>query len=247
MRARTIAGTGERQGAYSPDPAAWDARVETWEAVAATPAFERLAARVLELAEAGPDDVAVDLGCGTGLLALPLAGVAARTYAVDSSAQMLQRLSQRADQAGVATLELVHADLRELPLEDESATLVVSNYAFHHLPDTGKELALSETRRVLRPGGRLVVCDMMFGLSLAARDRAIVARKIGTMMRKGPAGVVRLGKNAVRIAAGRWEHPSTPERWASMLEGRRFESVRVEAVEHEAGIAWARRPAGILA
>lgn len=247
MRTRTILGADERGRAYRPDPAAWDARVESWEAVAATPVFERLAARVLALADPRPGDVAVDLGCGTGLLALPLAAVAARTYAVDSSAQMLERLRQRAGEMGAAALEPVHADLRELPLEDESATLVVSNYAFHHLPDTGKELALSEARRVLRPGGRLVVCDMMFTLSLAPRDRTIVAEKIGTMIRKGPAGLLRVGKNAVRLAAGRWEHPSSPERWVSMLEGRRFDAVRIETVEHEAGIAWARKPLGGLA
>ena len=83
----------------------------------------------------------------------------------------LERLSERARADGLENIHTVIADMREVPLEDETASVVVSSYAFHHLPAEGKELALAEARRILRPGGRLVVCDMMFSLSLARRDR----------------------------------------------------------------------------
>ena len=134
-------------------------------------------------------------------------------------------------------------DFRRVPLEDESATLVVSNYAFHHLDDPGKELALAEARRILRPGGRLVICDMMFSLSLEPRDRRLVWEKVRGLLGRGPAGVVRILRNGVRVLAGRWEQPATPETWEQMLVARGFEQVRIELLAHEAAAAVARRPA----
>jgi ubiquinone/menaquinone biosynthesis C-methylase UbiE len=225
------------------DPYRWDERVEVWDEVAASEAFLAIRDRIVELAEPKPDDVVVDLGAGTGLLTLALAPLVRELVAVDISEGMLDRLGDAARADGIHNVETVVADLRQLPLEDESASLVVSNYAFHHLHDTGKELALAEARRILRPGGRLVVCDMMFSLSLEARDRRLVAEKVVAMLKRGPAGVVRILRNAGRVAAGRWEQPATPETWKEMLAARGFEEVRIELLEHEAAVAVARRPA----
>lgn len=224
------------------DPYSWDERVEAWEEVAVTDAFRALRDRVLELADPEPDDLAVDLGAGTGLLALSLAPHVAELVAVDISSRMLERLGEHAREEGIDNIAFVEADLRRLPLADESATLVVSNYTFHHLDDPGKELALAEARRVLRPGGRLVVCDMMFSLSLEPRDRRLVQEKVVALLKRGPAGVLRILRNAGRVVAHRWEQPAPPETWEQMLLARGFEDVRVELLEHEAGVALARRP-----
>jgi ubiquinone/menaquinone biosynthesis C-methylase UbiE len=227
----------------SEDPYRWDDRVEAWEQVAASGAFREIRDRILELAEPREDVVVVDLGAGTGLLALALAPRVQELVAVDISERMLERLDDTAAADGIDNVEPLVADLRRLPLEDESATLVVSNYAFHHLDDPGKELALAEARRILRPGGRLVICDMMFSLSLDARDRRLLWEKVRALLRRGPAGVVRILRNAVRVVAGRWEQPATPESWQEMLEARGFEQVRIELLAHEAAVAVARRPA----
>lgn len=220
----------------------WGERVEPWEAIAASPAFQRIAAIVFDEASAGPEDRVIDLGAGTGLLTLPLAGYVDSVIAVDFSQPMLDRLSEKARVSGATNVRTLTADIRCLPLADESATLVVSNYAFHHLSDADKELALSEARRVLEPGGRLVVSDMMFQLSLDSRDRAIVAEKVRAIARRGPAGVARLLKNAFRVARGTWEHPAPVDRWRRMLESRHFEQVEVRLLEQEAGLAVGRRP-----
>jgi len=226
----------------SEDPYRWDERVEAWDEVATSEAFLAIRDRVIELAEPRHDDLVVDLGAGTGLLALRLASRVRELVAVDISERMLERLDDAAIADGVHNVEAVVADLRRLPLDDESATLVVSNYAFHHLHDTGKELALAEARRILRPGGRLVICDMMFSLSLERRDRRLVAEKLAALLKLGPGGVVRIFRNAGRLIAGRWEQPATPETWEQMLTARGFENVRIELLEHEAAVAVARRP-----
>jgi len=224
------------------DPYGWDDRVEAWEDVVATEAFLALRDRIVELARPAATDRVVDLGAGTGLVSLALAPRVREVAALDISGRMIERLEAQAAADGVSNLRALEADLRVLPLEDEWATLVVSNYAFHHLDDAGKELALSEARRVLQPGGRLVICDMMFSLSLDGRDRRLIWEKVAAMLRRGPAGVIRILKNAGRIVAGRWEQPARPETWVEMLEARGFVDVHLELLEHEAAIATARRP-----
>jgi ubiquinone/menaquinone biosynthesis C-methylase UbiE len=226
----------------SADPYRWDERVEAWEEVATSPAFLAMRDRIVELAEPRRDDYVVDLGAGTGLLTLALAPLVREVLAVDISERMLERLDDRAAADAANNVEPCVADLRRLPLEDECATLVVSNYAFHHLDDAGKELALAEARRILRPGGRLVICDMMFSLSLEPRDRRLVWQKVRELLRRGPAGVVRILRNALRVVMGRWEQPATPESWKEMLVARGFEQVRIELLAHEAAVAVARRP-----
>lgn len=222
--------------------AAWDGRVESWEAIAESPAFRRLAELVYELAQPNPEDEVVDLGAGTGLLTLALAPAVRSVTAVDLSPAMLDRLSQKAAAANLGNVRQLVGDLRCLPLADESVTLAVSNYAFHHLDDAGKELALSEVRRVLVPGGRLVLCDMMFTLSFGARDRRLIRDKLRLLARRGPSGFLRIAKNAGRVLGRRWEHPAPAERWERMLVRRHFCDVSVQLLAHEGGIGLARRP-----
>lgn len=229
-------------GSPDGDPYHWDDRVDAWEEVAATPSFHALQRRILDAADPAPDDVVVDLGAGTGLLALALAPAVHEVIAVDISPAMLTRLEQHASELRITNVTSIEADLRVLPLEDESVTLAVSNYTFHHLADAEKELALAEARRVLAPDGRLVICDMMFSLSLEPRDRRVVLDKLTAIARRGPAGWFRIAKNAGRVVAGRWEQPATEDVWRRMLIQRRFTDVDVMLVEQEAGIARGRRP-----
>ena len=224
------------------DPFNWDERVDAWEEVSATQAFQSLRQRILTVADPSPDDVAVDLGAGTGLLTIALSRSVRHVVAIDISRAMLTRLREHAREHRVTNLSCVEADLRSLPIEDDSVTLAVSNYTFHHLTDPDKELALAEVRRILAPGGRLVICDMMFALSLDARDRRVIRDKLLLIGRRGPAGWFRIAKNAGRVVAGRWERPTTADVWRDMLTRRRFANVEVELIEEEAGLAQAVRP-----
>jgi hypothetical protein len=63
------------------------------------------------------------------------------------------------------------------------------------------------------------------------------------MLRLGPAGLLRLLKNAIRLLAGRGEHPADVEWWRTTLQRAGFVDVAVQALEHEGGIARARAPA----
>ena len=74
------------------------------------------------------------------------------------------------------------------------------------------------------------------------RDREVISLLVRRILRRGPAGVVRLLRNGARIAAGRWEHPADVEWWSSALRAGGFASVDVRALEHEGGIAIALKP-----
>jgi ubiquinone/menaquinone biosynthesis C-methylase UbiE len=221
----------------------WDRHVVEAEEVARGPGFQELRDAIVQRAEPRPVDRVVDIGSGTGLLTLALARQTQRVWAVDISPAMVEYLRAKAASAELENVEAVVGSAVSLPLVDESTDLVVSNYCFHHLSDDDKQRALQEARRVLVPGGRLVVGDMMFRPALKdARDRRVVAIKVRAMARKGPAGLLRLAKNVARFATARWEKPAAPAWWQQALEDAGFVEASVRALPHEGGIAVGRKP-----
>ena len=221
----------------------WDQHVVDAEEVARRPGFGHLRERIAELAAVTAEDVVIDVGAGTGLLTLGLAPQAGLVWAIDIAPAMLEYLRAKVRSAGLENVEVANASAVSLPIVDGTATVVVSNYCLHHLDDDGKMRALAEMYRVLRPGGRVVFGDMMFRVSLVdPRDRRVIGDKLRAMTRKGPAGILRLAKNGLRFAGGRWEQPARAEWWRTALIATGFTDVEVELLEHEGGIASARRP-----
>jgi SAM-dependent methyltransferase len=108
----------------------------------------------------GPETTLVDLGCGTGLLALAAAPHCRRVVAVDPSPAMAAVVRERA--AGVENLDVVEAGFLTYEHRGEPAQLVHTRNALHHLPDFWKALALARTRRLLAPGGTLVLPDLVY-------------------------------------------------------------------------------------
>jgi len=98
-----------------------------------------------------------DLGCGTGETSAALAPFVARTIAVDRSGDMLQAARRRL--RGASNAEVRRGELEGLPIGDGELDAAVMILVLHHVPDPGA--ALREAARALKPGGRLVVCDML--------------------------------------------------------------------------------------
>jgi len=221
----------------------WDRHVCDAEEIARLPGFQDLRDRILDAADPQADDVVVDIGAGTGLLALSLAGRVRSVWAIDISSSMLDYLDAKAESAEVDNIRCAVASAASLPLVDASVDLAVSNYCFHHLDDAGKVRALSEAARVLRPGGRLVFGDMMFRLGVSdTRDREVIAAKARALAARGVPGMVRLARNGLRVATGRWERPAPAAWWTEQLRLAGFAGIGAEVLAHEGGVAWAHKP-----
>jgi ArsR family transcriptional regulator len=100
-----------------------------------------------------------DLGIGDGLLTMMLAEIAEEVTAVDVSREMLDQLEQRAAQKGLTNIVTALGDIDELPLADGYFDIVVLSQALHHSEQPRR--ALQEAARVLKPGGRLLVIDLL--------------------------------------------------------------------------------------
>ncbi|MDX1568684.1 MAG: metalloregulator ArsR/SmtB family transcription factor [Longimicrobiales bacterium] len=103
-----------------------------------------------------PEWTVGDLGVGTGHFSALVAPLVSRVIGIDASVPMLEAAEHRLEPFG--NVELRQGELERLPLEDGSLDLAVMLFVLHYVVDPGE--ALAEARRVLRPGGRLVVVDM---------------------------------------------------------------------------------------
>jgi len=121
--------------------------------------------QLLDLAGIVPGDRVLDVGCGTGTLALASkrrAGATGHVDAVDPSPEMVARACAKARHARVEVA--VHeATAQDLPFPDASFDVVLSTLVLHQLPHDGIHAAAAEMRRVLGPGGRLLVVDIDSG------------------------------------------------------------------------------------
>jgi len=99
-----------------------------------------------------------DLGCGTGRLALEIASWADWVVGVDRSAEALKRARRRSKHRGVGNVRWRDGSLERLPLENASVDLALLSQVLHSLEDPAA--ALSEARRILAPGGRVLVLDL---------------------------------------------------------------------------------------
>jgi ubiquinone/menaquinone biosynthesis methyltransferase len=111
--------------------------------------------KAVRLADAAPCDRALDICCGTGDLASGLAQVGARVVALDFSSEMLARAVKRP--LSSENIQFVRGDAQKLPLNDESFEIITMGYGLRNLSDW--QAGLTEMRRVLKSGGRIVLLE----------------------------------------------------------------------------------------
>ena len=121
----------------------------------------RVHRRLVELAAIEPGHRVLEIGCGTGNLALRAQRMHpdAEVVGIDPDPLALERARRKADRAGLP-VRWDRGKAGELPYPDESVDRVLSAFMFHHLDDAEKKSALAEVRRVLRPGGQLHLVDI---------------------------------------------------------------------------------------
>jgi ubiquinone/menaquinone biosynthesis C-methylase UbiE len=120
--------------------------------------------RLLDLARLQPGESVLDVGCGTGTLAIAAkrrAGPSGAVHGIDASPEMIARATRKAEKAAV-DVTFRTAIIETLPFPDNQFDVVFSTMMLHHLPRSTREQGAREIRRVLKTGGRVLAVE--FGM-----------------------------------------------------------------------------------
>jgi arsenite methyltransferase len=136
----------------------------------------------IALASLKPGETVVDLGAGAGFdcfLAAAKAGDKGRVIGVDMTPEMVDKARANAAKAGRANVEFRLGEIEHLPVADRSADIVISNCVINLVPD--KKQVFRDAYRVLKPGGRLMVSDIVLLAELPDAVRDSVASYVGCL------------------------------------------------------------------
>jgi len=117
--------------------------------------------KALHLARLSSGENVLDIGCGTGTLAIAAkrqVGQKGHVCGIDASAEMIARAGKKARQAAVE-IDFRNALVESMPFPDRHFEVVLSSMMLHHLPGQLRRQCAAEVRRVLKPGGRLLAID----------------------------------------------------------------------------------------
>jgi protein-L-isoaspartate O-methyltransferase len=182
------------------------------------------------LASLNPGEIVLDLGSGGGidvLLSAKRVGPTGTAYGLDMTDQMLALAEENKRQAGIENVEFLKGEIENIPLPDNSVDVVISNCVINLSAD--KDRVLREAFRVLRPGGRLAVSDVVTTGPMLSEIRKSVLLWVGCI-----AGALEESEYRGKLAAAGFENIGVePTRVYRMEDARTFlsgQGIDVDAI-----------------
>jgi len=202
------------------------------------------------LAQLNPGETVLDLGSGGGidvLLSARRVGPTGKAYGLDMTDEMLALARANQKKAGVSNVEFLKGEIESIPLPDDSVDVIISNCVINLSSD--KDRVLREAFRVLKPGGRFAVSDVVVTGEIPAAIRKNVELWIGCI-----AGALRDSDYAAKLARAGFENISIePTRIYDVEDARQFlagQGIDVDAIAAEvdgkfmSAFVRARKPSG---
>lgn len=136
--------------------------------------------RMLDTLGIKKGDELIDFGSGTGAFAIQAAQRGARVHGVDVSLAMIDQARAKSKQAGVSDIAFHHAGFLTYTHDGPPVDAIVTTFAFHHLPDLWKGIALKRMSSTLKPGGQLYIHDVIIEEPDALANVAAFIEKLAT-------------------------------------------------------------------
>ena len=171
------------------------------------------------LAQLNPGETVLDLGSGGGidvLLSARRVGPTGKAYGLDMTDEMLALARENQKKAGVSNVEFLKGEIESIPLPDNSVDVIISNCVINLSAD--KDRVIREAFRVLKPGGRFAVSDVVVTGEIPAAIRKSVELWIGCV-----AGALRDSDYTAKLAAAGFEDIGIePTRIYNVQDARQF-------------------------
>ncbi len=147
---------------------------------------------VLDSLGVGKNDILIDFGSGTGIFALQAASRCKMVYAVDVSKAMRNYAKTKAEKAGVSNINFSLGGFLNFEIEEETVDFITTTFVLHHIPDFWKGVALKRLFKMLKPGGRLYIHDVVIQKEKAIENIQALIEKLaeagGNFMREDAEG-----------------------------------------------------------
>ncbi len=179
----------------------WAKRYDLFVQVVGLGQAKRLRRITIDLADVQPGEHILDVGCGTGdlaLLAQKRVGSSGQAAGIDASPEMIDVARRKAARAHSGADFRLSA-IEQMPFPDGAFDVVFSSLMMHHLPDDLQPRALAEVRRVIKPGGRLVIVD--FKQAVGMQSLAALVKTAGfNQVTSGDLHFLRLGLGFIKAS-----------------------------------------------
>ncbi len=125
---------------------------------------------ILSLLNLQPGQTVLEMGAGTGELAVAAAERCSKVFAVDLSSGMLRIAQMKAQTKGIKNIEFIQGGFLTYNHMSEPVDVVVSQYSLHYLPDFWKQIALIRLSKIMKPGARLLIEDTAYAFDIAGYE-----------------------------------------------------------------------------